>query len=990
MEIVGSLFLLLGVASLWLTGRSDRYGWWTLMLCAELAGPFRHLLDAPGTATEQASIGLHQQAWMPALLLATGLISGIAWVAGVVNWALRVERVVGLLGLGLAAGAGCWFAGLGPPVWVIAVVAVLCDGAAIAGALLTGVRGLLLVGILGDALVDGLEVVVGFQPGAIPGLVLAFGHVAVRVILVLAILVHELALRREILDQLVRSEEHFRMIFEHSGVAMALLTPQGGFVRANPALCQLFGYTAEELQGRTLIDLTGNEHLKTSRTEQGMDLPDGVYERERHFRRKDGQPVVARVLRVPLRDASGVVRFLVGVVIDVTEQRRAEAALGASEARYRLRFEGASDGLFTCTPQGHLRDANPAFYRLTGLEPRDLAAHNLEELADDPRLLRQHLSRTLQLGDDRMELRLRMADGDYRDVEIASSVLPQDGQPVLYASVRDIHERKRTEETLRQAEEKLRQERDFWTQVVGTSAALILVLDRQGRLVRGNDAARDLLQPGTVMLPEGLPLEALFPEPLATTMRGHLAQLNRQPGMEAFEAALPCREGIDRWIAWRVSPTRDPRQPGLVVLTGVDVTDERRLEEQLRQSQKMECLGTLVGGIAHDFNNQLAIVLGNLELLMQEARVPMDRGGTRNDTEGERGGTRSLNGTRRELHDAEQAARRCAEMTQSLLAFSRRRVVQLRRMSPAALLGELAPLLQRVLPATIQVDIEAPPTWYVQADNTQLHQVLMNLAINARDAMPEGGQLRITLANRTLQPADVQSMPAASIGLHQHARPGQFVVLTVSDNGFGMTPEVKARVFEPFFTTKEVGKGTGLGLPVVFGIVQAHGGWIYLYSEVDRGTMFEIWLPALANEAGPEVFNLPPVADWSAPAMRGGNESILLVDDEEMLRGLGRSILERWGYRVLTACNGEEALESLQQYGDTIGLVLLDLTMPGMTGLQLLPLLRHVVAGLPVIFSSGHGDAEGLIRAGANAFLPKPYRPDELVRLVRRVLDARL
>jgi PAS domain S-box-containing protein len=945
MEFVGCLFLLVGLWSLWLNGRPDRYAWWTIALIAALVGATRTLGEVRIPAVD----------WGPAFLLGAGVVEAGGWAAGAVRWPFRRRSVGVLVALGAIGGILCWALRLGPPFWVVASITLVGSLAAVAGALAKGERGLLLVALVLLAGAEGLDLIDGAWPGWLPGAVIAVGHVVAQLVLGTAVLRYELAIRQGIVEQLSRSEEHFRMIFEHSGVAMALLTPRGGFVRVNPAMVELFGYQVEELQGRLLLDLMGHDPLRSSRTEQGLDLPQGVYERERYFQRKDGQLVLAQVLRVPLRDSTGAVRYLVAVVLDMTEHRRAEAALAASEARYRLRFEAASDGLFTCTVRGKLLAANPAFSRLTGMEPGSAGDRNLAELVDDaPRLL-QHLGRAMEKGADRVEMHLRIPDGSTRAIEIVSSVLVQDGQPVLCGSVRDIDERKRAEEALRRADERLRRERDFWTQVVGTSAALILVLDAQGRLVQCNAAARDVARAGQELLAAGGTLEELFPQPLAATLRGRLERLVRQAGTEAFEAPVPGIDGHDRWIAWRISSAHRDGEPGLVVLTGVDVTDQRNLEEQLRQAQKMECLGTLVGGIAHDFNNQLAIVLGNLDLLTQESRG---------------------NGTpRREVADAEHAARRCADMTQSLLAFSRRRAAQLRQLYPAALLGEIAPLLQRVLPATIQVDIEIRASlWHVQADSTQIHQVLMNLAINARDAMSTGGRLRIALADRTLRPGD--TLP------HPQARPGQFVVLTVADSGTGMTAEVRARAFEPFFTTKEVGKGTGLGLPVVFGIVQSHQGWITLESEPGRGTTFEIWLPAVmpASEPLPEVFDIPPV--------RGGIEFILLVDDEEMLRGLGRSVLERWGYRVLTACNGEEALATLRQFAGDIRLVVLDLNMPGLTGLQLLPLVRGVIPGLRVIFSSGHGDAEALIQAGANAFLPKPYHPDELVRLVRRVLDA--
>jgi nitrogen-specific signal transduction histidine kinase/CheY-like chemotaxis protein len=393
-----------------------------------------------------------------------------------------------------------------------------------------------------------------------------------------------------------------------------------------------------------------------------------------------------------------------------------------------------------------------------------------------------------------------------------------------------------------------------------------------------------------------------------------------------------------------------------VIGAGLDVTERRRLEQQLRQAQKMETLGTLVGGIAHDFNNQLTVILGNLELVL---------GGLPPEAPG-----------RVELSDAEQAARRCADMTQRLLMFARRRVGRPQAVDVNHAVAEAVRLLQRVLPATIGVEVRCQAdAWPAWADPTQLCQVLMNLAVNARDAMPEGGTLTLATANREADAA----WCAGRVG----ARPGRYAVLSVSDTGCGMTPEVQARIFEPFFTTKEVGQGTGLGLAVVFGIVQAHGGWIDVASTPGRGSRFEVCLPAAEAAA--------PVAEAAPPPARGAGECVLVVDDEELVRNLARSVLERRGFRVLTAADGEEALAAYRARPTEIDAVLLDLTMPRLGGLQALRRLREINPEVRVVISSGHtmySDAERMLAAGARAFAAKPYRAEELVRKVREALDG--
>jgi two-component system cell cycle sensor histidine kinase/response regulator CckA len=304
------------------------------------------------------------------------------------------------------------------------------------------------------------------------------------------------------------------------------------------------------------------------------------------------------------------------------------------------------------------------------------------------------------------------------------------------------------------------------------------------------------------------------------------------------------------------------------------------------------------------------------------------------------------------------------------------------RAAPAAgaAVAETVRLLQRVLPATIGVEVRCQAdAWPVLADSTQLHQVLMNLAVNSRDAMPDGGTLTMAVANRVLD--------ADYCAGRVDARPGRFVAMSVTDTGSGMTPEVAARIFEPFFTTKEVGQGTGLGLAVVFGIVQAHRGWIAVDSAAGRGSTFEVYLPAAPALLAPAA----EAVRADAPAEAEGGCCVLVVDDEDLVRTLAGSVLERAGFQVLTAADGEEALAVYRARASEIDLVLLDFTMPKMTGLQVLRQLRRIDPDVRVVVSSGHTvytDGERLQAAGARAFLAKPYAPDELIRRLRAVLDG--
>jgi PAS domain S-box-containing protein len=765
---------------------------------------------------------------------------------------------------------------------------------------------------------------------------------------------------RDVLRRLAEPEDHIRPLLEFSGVGIALLTPQGQFVEANSALERLLGYSAGELRRRKLIELAHPADLPNweGKTEKNWMNPAALYQRERRFRRKEGGTVWARVVRMPLRDADGAVRYIVAVLLDVTERRCAEEALVASEARYRLHFEGASDGIYLCTEAGTFVDVNPTFCRMIGYSDKETRSLTVADLAEDLPGLRRHFAAVLGRGEDRLETRLRHKDGRRVDVEVSSAIITLQGQRLVHGISRDIGERKRADEALKRAEEVLREERDFSNQILEAADTLILVLDPQGRIVRFNCKCVEVTGYREEEVRGRVFWEFLPPERLRDGIREDFARLLSEKAPSAIETPWRTRPGPERWIAWRDTTVRDA-QGGVryVIGAGLDITDQRRLEEQLRQSQKMETVGTLVGGIAHDFNNQLTVIMGNLRLLLLEAEP-------------------GANG-HRFLVDAERAARRCGDMTAGLLAFSRRHVGRLQFVQLNQVVAEAVRLLQRVLPASIAIDVkEDRDLWVVRADNTQLHQVLMNLAVNSRDAMPQGGTLTFTSANRLLSEEDAVR--------NVDARPGKFVVLSVRDSGTGMTPEVQARMFEPFYTTKPAGQGTGLGLAMVFGIVKAHHGWIVVDSVPGEGSTFSVYLPAA------------DVADYSIveevePTVRGGNECILVVEDEEMLRNLAQGALERWGYRVLTAANGDEALAAYQKYAAEVDLVLLDLTMPRLSGLQVHESLRRINPDVRIVFTSGRanqGDIDHLLEAGARGFLPKPYMPEELVQKVRQALDS--
>jgi PAS domain S-box-containing protein len=401
-----------------------------------------------------------------------------------------------------------------------------------------------------------------------------------------------------------------------------------------------------------------------------------------------------------------------------------------------------------------------------------------------------------------------------------------------------------------------------------------------------------------------------------------------------------------------------PAPPDIVLAHAEDISEQRRLEDQLRQAQKMEAIGRLAGGIAHDFNNVLTVISSYSALNLQ-ALKPGDPLHT-------------------DLREINNACERAVGITRQLLAFSRGQVLQPRVLDLAESLRELTTMLRRLIGEDVELTVRnAPDLAKVFADPGQIEQVLMNLVINARDAMPTGGKLVIETQNVELD--------ADYAAVHVGARPGHYVMLAVSDTGVGIDAETKAQIFEPFFTTKPVGKGTGLGLAMVFGIVTQSGGSIDVYSEPCIGTTFKVYLPR-AVKAGDTV-TLPSLAELDSL----GSETILLVEDDDAVRKLVRKVLQRAGYHVIEAANGGEALLLAEQYADAIDLLLTDVIMPRMSGRQLVERITTTRAGLRVIYMSGYTDDamlhHGVVESGV-PFIQKPVSIDTLLRTVRRVLDG--
>jgi two-component system, cell cycle sensor histidine kinase and response regulator CckA len=525
--------------------------------------------------------------------------------------------------------------------------------------------------------------------------------------------------------------------------------------------------------------------------------------------------------------------------------------------------------------------------------------------------------------------------------------------PTIERELRDAaerHARRLAEQAARATEAKFR------ALVEGAPDAMVII-DRKGTIVLVNSQAERLFGHKRQNL-LGQPVEMLIPERFRGRHPEHRASYFHEAkaraagtGMDLYGLAA---DGTELPIEVSLSPL--DTEEGVLVASAIrDIRERKRLEEQFRQAQKMEAVGRLAGGVAHDFNNVLSVILGYAEMIVSDLKPEEP--------------------LRADVEEIRAAALRATDLTRQLLAFSRHQVLESKVLNLNAVIAGMEKMLGRLSGADIELTLlPASGVWNVKADPGQIEQILMNLAVNARDAMPQGGKLTIETANVELD--------EDYAGEHRDVGAGSYVMLAVSDTGAGMDAETKARIFEPFFTTKEKGKGTGLGLATVFGIVKQSDGHIWVYSEPGKGTTFKIYLPRVSGAAEIRVSERPVASH--------GSETILLVEDDDAVRILARTILRRQGYVVLEAPNGGEALLVCEQHGAKIDLLLTDVVLPRMSGRQLAERLGTLRPGMKVLFMSGYTDdailQHGILDSGV-AYLQKPLTPASLSQKVREVLD---
>lgn len=765
------------------------------------------------------------------------------------------------------------------------------------------------------------------------------------------------------LEMTTVSRDYMDSILETMPGALIVVNPDARIISTNRSACRILGYAKEELIGAPMAKVLGQDQSLGPKLEKLFEAGD-LTNWELSYQTKDGRQVPVFLSSTVRRDAAGQISYTVCIAIDISEHKKSEAALVESERRFRDIAENAVEWIWEVDQFGKYIYVSSVVDDLLGYKPEELTNKHFYDLfhPEDREDLKQSAFRFFAQKLPFQDFINRNINKNGETVWLSTSgvpILDEQGNLKGYRGA-DIDITAR-----RQAEEALRANERFLTAIFASIQDGISILDMDYNIVRVN-AAMDQAYPQVVPL-AGKKCYAAY--------HGRDKPCENCPARRTLETGQTAQEmvverGTDghilRYIDLFTFPLIDMSsgQMNGVVESVRDITQQkqaeealRRSEENLHQSQKMEAVGRLAGGVAHDFNNILTAIIGYSELLQGKFEPDDSR----------------LN----DMEEIRKAAERAASLTRQLLAFSRKQIFAPKVLNLNNLIMNLDKMLRRLLSEDIKlVTIPGENLGEVMADPGQIEQVIINLAVNARDAMPRGGVITIETQNVFLDADYAQK--------YVEVHPGDYVMMAVSDTGSGLDEASRARIFEPYFTTKELGKGTGLGLSTVHGIIKQSGGHIAVYSEVGQGATFKVYLPRLRQQMQAE----PTAAD--SCTLNRGTETILLVEDEDLVRQVARRILEMRGYTVLEAASGREALLVSQQTHGPIHLMLTDVVMPGMSGGETAERLRAQRPELKVLFMSGHTENSivhhGVLDPGV-AFIQKPFRSDLLVHKVRQVLD---
>ena len=767
----------------------------------------------------------------------------------------------------------------------------------------------------------------------------------------------------------MHSESYYQDLINSITDPVMIIDRECRVIMVNDAFLAMQDDTRENVVGRSCFKMLHHQDMQCQ-------LPDGkcpyheVFETgkpvkvtHRHFTRQ-GREIVVELTASPVRDKDGTVVRMIQVMRDVTAERRLEEEKRQSLDLLASVLEGIGEGVVVMDREYRILVANKGYLSQVGRTKDDVQGMHCYEAShhfDSHCMENGHecpVKTVFETGLPAQALHLHY-DSQNEEIYVECRAYPikDSAGHVIRAveTLNDVTERVRLEQKLKDSEEKYR---DLYDNAPDGYYSLA----GNGMIVEANRTFLNMLGYGRDEVIGKLCFNDLLSDESAQTCRTKFQEFKKTGQMRNLELNMIKKDGAMLPVTMRATAVYDGKGNFVMSRSVIrDITERkgideenRKLQAQLFQSQKLEALGTLAGGIAHDFNNLLASIMGYAALAKTDLRPD--------------------NPVYQHVDIIETASIRASELTQQLLAFARGGKYDAKPTDVNAIVREVVALLSRIIEKNITIVLAADSDLrHAICDAGQIQQAILNICINARDAMPRGGRLTITTANVHLEAKDVQ--------FFVDAQPGDYVRISVSDTGTGMDRETRERLFEPFFTTKE--KGTGLGLALAYGILKKHGGFIQVHSEPGKGSTFEVNLLACMNDEA-------SVKRKDIVSLRRGTETILVVDDEPMVRDLARDVLKRYGYTVLTAGGGEETIETFRQRSDEIDAVILDMVMPAIEGKEMLRRLKEMKPGVKVIVSSGYShdrDVEDMIAQGARGFVQKPFRIAELVRVVGEVME---
>ena len=758
-----------------------------------------------------------------------------------------------------------------------------------------------------------------------------------------------LELRRKTRELLER-EEQLQLVTNNARVGLVVVDRDRRYTYANKTYCEILGLPATDIVGARVQDVLSDVYDQQVRAHADRAFSGERVDYELRRKAPDGDHYYA--VRYEPVWVDGHVKMAVVVMTDLTSYKRLEEKLRLSHERFQILSRATNDAVRDWNFSTGAVWWNESYRTLFGYSPDEISASidswksNIHP--DDVDQVWDGIQRTINLRVRAWsdEYRFKRQDGSYAWIfDRGYLILDAQGSPIrMIAAMQDISHGKEAQRQIEEQASLLDQTRDA-----------IFVRSPQGEVLFWSKGAEHTY---------GWTRDEIINRNIAEVLYHDVAKFEEinqavlQNGDWSGEARHRTKENQELIVEARSTLVRDKEgHPKSVIAINTDVTEKKKIEAQLLRAQRVESIGTLAGGIAHDLNNILTPIMLSLEILSATAQDSRTRG---------------------TIETLRVSARRGADIVRQVLSFARGMEGQRVEIQPRHLVGDIKTIIANTFPKDLRFEMSIPDRpWTLQGDPTQLHQVLLNLCVNARDAMPNGGQVSITVENTVLD--------AQYASMHIEAKPGRYVVFSVTDTGIGISPAILDKIFEPFFTTKELGRGTGLGLSTVMAIIKSHAGFVNVYSEPGVGTTFKVYLPALEESSGALT-----ETGILASLPRGNGETILIIDDESSILIITSQTLEAFGYRALTANDGTEAVTIYSDNKDAIAAVVTDMSMPIMNGPATIRALTRINPDIKIIAASGlktNGSAPEALGLNIKDFLIKPYTAETLLKALRKALD---